>query len=87
MVVDTALRARDEEGSTARPLDADRFPFGYVVEPRSRPIAVEGTLCHGTDGAIYFANGDVAGRDDPMDDHLVQWMKSSTDNGRTWGEK
>jgi hypothetical protein len=87
MVVDTELRGKDQPASTAKPLDVDRFPSSYVVEPRSGPIAVEGTLSHGTAGAIYFANGDIARHDNPKDDYLVQWMKSSTDNGRTWGEK
>ena len=87
MVVDTDLHTNDQPASSGKPLDADRFPYSYVVEPRSRPIAVEGTLCQGKDGVIYFSNSDVARHDDPKDDFLVLWMKSSSDNGRTWGEK
>lgn len=87
MVVDTDLYTNERPAPSGKPLDVDRFPHGYVVEPRDGPIAAEGTLGRGKDGVIYFSNTEVVRHDDPKDDYHVLWMKSSADNGRTWGEK
>lgn len=86
MVVDTQLRDGEHSAASGKPLDVDRFPFGYADEPREGPIAVEGTLHRCEDGSILFSAHDVV-EDGGRGRHLIcARLRRSTDGGRTWGE-
>jgi len=83
---DTDLNEKIENGREGHSqLDVDRFYHGFAVEPKPR-VRVEGTLVAGKEGAIYFANYDVAQHPNPKDDYPYLTVRESHDKGRTWGD-
>ena len=85
MVVDTELHDNEHSAGSGKPLDVDRFPFGYADEPRTNPIALEGTLCHGRDGAVLFCCYDIVTEGDGQR-CVCPRFKQSLDGGRTWSK-
>lgn len=65
------------------PLDVDRFPWSYALDPREAP-GWGGIIWMGTGGEIHFCIKNVT-RGLPEGDHRYLVMRTSTDNGRTWG--
>ena len=63
-------------------LDVDRFPWSYALEPREAP-GWGGIVWMGTGGEVHFCVKNLA-RGGPWDDTYLA-MRSSTDNGHTWG--
>ena len=74
----------DESEPSGAPLDVDRFPWSYALEPREAP-GWGGIVWMGGGGEVHFCVKNVT-RGRPEGDHRYLVMKTSTDNGRTWGE-
>ena len=66
------------------PLDVERFPWSYPLEPREPP-GWGGIVWNGKGGHTCFSTRNRA-RGGPQGDHTYLVMKTSTDNGRSWSD-